>query len=133
MRNCWPRWDAATKPPLALDYNPDNELHRPRSLLPTDAPQFPELDRVLAGPWSSALDRYLLRTREAASTRSGWRISFSSAGGTGAIVQVEISEGRALYRGEGVFLGWGQESLAEGYRRLLPPADEEPFEPAQLG
>ena len=101
--------------------------------MPTEAAQFPELDRLLAGPWSSALDRFLLRTREGSSTRSGWRISFANDAGAGAIVLVEIGDGRALYRGEGVFLGWPQESLAEGYRRLLPAPDAEPFEPAQLG
>ena len=101
--------------------------------MPTDVPQFPELDRLLAEPWTSALDRFLLRTREGASTRSGWRVSFSNERGTGAIVQVELDAGGTLYRGDGVFLGWAQESLAEGYRRLLPRADEERFEPTQLG
>jgi len=101
--------------------------------VPTEAPQFPELDRLLAEPWSSAVERFLLRTLEASSTRSGWRISFAGENRWGAIVQVEIGDGPALYRGEGVFLGWSQESLAEGYRRLLPQTHEERFEPAQLG
>jgi hypothetical protein len=101
--------------------------------VPTDAQQFPELDRLLAEPWSAALERSLLRSREGSGTRSGWRLSFASERGAGAIVQVELDDGRTLYRGDGVFLGWPQESLAEGYRRLLPQPDEEPFEPAQLG
>ena len=101
--------------------------------MPTETPQFPELDRLLAAPWSSTLDRFLLRTREGSSTRSGWRITFASESGTGAIVQVELGDGRTLYRGEGVFLGWTQESLAEGYGRVLPRSDEERFEPTQLG
>lgn len=101
--------------------------------MPTDAPQFPELDRLLAAPWSSALDRFLLRTREGTSTRSGWRVSFATEAGAGAIVLVEIGDGSTLYRGEGVFLGWQQDALAEGYSRLLPRPDEEPFEPSQLG
>ena len=101
--------------------------------MPTDAPEFPELDRLLAAPWTSALDRFPLRMREGSSTRSGWRIAFASERGPGAIVRVELDDGRTFYRGDGVFLGWSQESLAEGYRRLLPQADEDRFEPAQLG
>ena len=99
----------------------------------TEAPRYPELDRLLAAPWSSALDRFVLRTREGASTRSGWRVAFASESGAGAIVQVELDDGRTLYRGDGVFLGWSQDVLAEGYRRLLPQAEDEPFVPAQLG
>lgn len=101
--------------------------------MPTDVPQFPELDRLLAVPWSSTLERHPLRTREGASTRSGWRIVFASERGAGVVTEVELDDGRTLYRGEGVFLGWAQESLAEGYRRLRPPEDEERFETPQLG
>ncbi len=101
--------------------------------MPTDTPEFPALDRLLAGEWTSALDRCLLLTREDSTTRSAWRITLSGEGGGGAIVQVELEVGRTFYRGDGVFLGWTQEALAEGYRRLLPPPDEAPFEPAQLG
>lgn len=101
--------------------------------MPIDAPRFPELDRLLAAPWSSALERFLVRTREDSTTRSMWRIAMTGENGAGAIVQIELADGRALYRGDGVFLGWTQDALAEGYRRLLPKGDEEQFEPAQLG
>jgi hypothetical protein len=79
------------------------------------------------------LERHPIRTREGATTRSAWRLAVSSAEGAGAIVFVELTPDDAVYRGEGVFLGWDQERLAEAYRALLPePAGADP-EMAQLG
>ena len=89
----------------------------------------PGLTDVAAEP----LERHPIRTREGATTRSAWRLAVSSAQGPGAIVFVELTSEDSVYRGEGVFLGWDQERLAETYRALLPePADADP-EMAQLG
>jgi hypothetical protein len=49
------------------------------------------------------------------------------------ITLVEVSSAGALYRGDGVFLGWSQERLEAAYRALSPEDDEPGFEPSQLG
>jgi hypothetical protein len=89
----------------------------------------PGLTDVSAEP----LARHPIRTREGATTRSAWRLAATSAQGPGAIVLVEVSSAESFYRGEGVFLGWEQERLAEAWRALLPePVGADP-EMAQLG
>jgi hypothetical protein len=94
-----------------------------------DRTPVPGLTDVSAEP----LARHPIRTREGATTRSAWRLAVSSAEGAGAIVFVEVSSEASFYRGEGIFLGWGQERLAEAYQALLPePAGADP-EMAQLG
>jgi len=87
----------------------------------------------LTGARGEPLELHPIRTREGASTLSAWRLVVSSPRGAGAIVLVEASPERTFYRGEGIFLGWDQERLAEAYRALLPePAGADP-EFAQLG
>ena len=87
----------------------------------------------LTNALGAPLERHRIRTREGATTRSAWRLAVSSAEGAGAIVFVELTPEDSVYRGEGVFLGWDQERLAEAYRALQPePAGADP-EMAQLG
>lgn len=78
-----------------------------------------------------SLERAPIRTRESGNTHSAWRMEIDSAGGSGTITLVDATP--PFYRGEGLFLGWAQEQLAETYQRLLAPDDELPFEVMQLG
>jgi hypothetical protein len=63
-----------------------------------------------------------LRTRGAAVTTAGWRISVQAPRGDGTIVLAEQGAQR-FYRGDGVFLGWPQERLETSWRALLPPSE----------
>ena len=73
----------------------------------------------LEGATASPPERVPARTREGRITLSAWRMAITTAGGAGAIVLVETNVG-AVFRGEGLFLGWTQESLAIAYRTLTP-------------
>jgi len=87
----------------------------------------------LTGARGEPPERHPIRIREGSSTLSAWRLAVSGPRGAGAIVFVEASPERTFYRGEGIFLGWEQERLAEAYRALLPePAGADP-ESLQLG
>ena len=79
-----------------------------------------------------ALARSSIRTRESSATLAAWSLSASSAQGAGTIDLVEIG-GDALYRGQGVFLGWPQARLASAYRRLRPAGSEPEPDPGQFG
>ena len=85
----------------------------------------------LTGLKAAAPVRVALRTRSSAITKAGWRLEVDSDQGRGSIVAVEGDE--TLYRGEGIFLGWAQASLAEIYRELLPRPDEAVPDVPQLG
>ena len=79
------------------------------------------------------LERVDVRSRASQVTRAAWKLEASSSNGDGAIVLVEVSVQEIHYRGEGIFLGWPQESLALAYQALLPKSDEaDPLSP-QLG
>jgi hypothetical protein len=78
-----------------------------------------------------SLERATIRTRESGVTQSAWRMSIESEAGSGTITLVEATP--PFYRGDGLFLGWAQEQLAETYQRLLAPDTEPPFELMQLG
>jgi len=78
-----------------------------------------------------SLERAPMRTRESTNTHSAWRMEIDSEAGSGAITLVDATP--SFYRGDGLFLGWTQEQLAETYQRLLAPDDERPFELMQLG
>ena len=82
---------------------------------------------------SMTLDRVPVRTRESAVTRSAWRLAFSGEQGEGSIVLLEVPGGPALYRGEGICLGWSQERLADAYRELRPAGGGREPDPGQLG
>jgi hypothetical protein len=93
----------------------------------------PELVPGLTNPRGISLERFLIRTRDSASTQAGWRLLAESDQGGGAIVFIEISPGETFYRGEGVFLGWPQERLAAAYAALRPEPEHDGFEMQQLG
>jgi hypothetical protein len=80
-----------------------------------------------------SLERALIRTRESGVTQSAWRMEIGSDAESGTITLIEAAGDPPLYRGEGLFLGWTQEGLAETYQRLLAPDDERPFDVMQLG
>ena len=92
----------------------------------------PELVPGLTNPRALSLERFPIRTRESASTLSGWRLSVASVQGEGSIVLVD-GGGGPLFRGDGVFLGWAQERLAAAYEALRPKPEAESFETQQLG
>jgi hypothetical protein len=78
-----------------------------------------------------SLERAPIRTRESGNTHSAWRMEIDSPAGSGTITLVDTAP--SFYRGDGLFLGWTQEQLAETYQSLLAPDDERPFELMQLG
>ena len=82
---------------------------------PAEAKVVPGLEGASAAP----PERVPARTREGRVTLSAWRMSITTANGAGAIVLVETNVG-AVFRGEGMFLGWPQETLAAAYRALVP-------------
>lgn len=86
----------------------------------------------LTNPRGFGLQRFPIRLRESGSTLSAWRLEVACDEGVGALLCIDAT-GEALYRGEGVFLGWDQERLALAYRALQPRSDEPPLELLQLG
>ena len=92
-----------------------------------------ELVPGLTEPRAVSLERFLIRERESSVTRSGWRLSVACLEGEGAIVLVETAGVEALFRGEGVFLGWPRERLEAAYKALLPRSDRPDFSFNQLG
>jgi hypothetical protein len=100
--------------------------------LPQDKAEWPTIEG-LTHPAAEPLERIRIRTRESSITLSAWRLAIRSTEGEGAIVVVEDPNRQAIYRGDGVLLGWPQARLAEAYETLRPrPQDSEP-EPMQLG
>jgi hypothetical protein len=87
----------------------------------------------LANPRALALERFPICTRESSSTLSAWRLTIMTDEGDGSIYLVGISPDRALYRGDGLFLGWSQQRLEAVYRELRPVSEEPPFDSLQLG
>ncbi len=87
----------------------------------------------LTGARAVSLERFPVRIREGSATLSAWRLAVESAEGAGAIVLAEISPRESYYRGEGIFLGWPRERLMAAYLALLPKAEDERFEPQQMG
>jgi hypothetical protein len=87
----------------------------------------------LTGARRVSLERFPVRTREGATTVSGWRLTVASDEGEGTITRVELSSGAMIHRGEGVFLGWSEERLTAGYAALMPLDEPEPPPPLQLG
>jgi hypothetical protein len=71
--------------------------------------------------------------REVSVTLSAWRLTIASEQGDGTITLVELSPENALFRGDGVFLGWPQDRLASAYAALTPKAEAAPPETQQLG
>ncbi|HXX31473.1 MAG TPA: hypothetical protein VEJ89_12285 [Myxococcaceae bacterium] len=101
--------------------------------MPTQ-PQPPKRHPALEGATATVPERVPVRTREGRITLSAWRMNVTSPSGPGAIVLVETNVG-AVFRGEGLFLGWNQDDLGTAYRALIPkPAADEPsMDGPQLG
>ena len=78
-------------------------------------PTLPGLEGATATP----PERVPVRTREGRITLAAWRMNVTAPGGSGTIVLVETNVG-AVFRGEGLFLGWAQDKLATAYRALVP-------------
>jgi hypothetical protein len=72
----------------------------------------------LSGVSAQPLARVPIRTRSTSVTVSAWRLDVTSDQGPGTIVLVEPPNAGAHYRGDGIFLGWAQERLAEVYLAL---------------
>lgn len=87
----------------------------------------------LTDPRVVSLERFAIRTRENAVTRSAWRLRVVCAEGEGAIACLDPDAGEAIFRGEGVFLGWPRERLEAAYHALRPVDDSPSFELNQLG
>jgi hypothetical protein len=77
--------------------------------------------------------RVPIRTRSMNVTHSGWRLEVRCDQGPGAVILAETSPGESYHRGEGLFLGWPQDTLAALYEALRPRADDASFETPQLG
>jgi hypothetical protein len=99
----------------------------------TDSPKEESALAGLRNPRPLSLERFPICTRESSATLSAWRLAIATDDGEGAIYLVEISPDRALYRGEGIFLGWPQHRLEGAYRELRPATDEAPLASLQLG
>jgi hypothetical protein len=87
----------------------------------------------LTNPQVLSFERFLIRTRDATSTQSAWRLTVACAEGPGAIIFIEISPEETFFRGEGVFLGWSQRQMRAAYALLLPKSEDPPFEIPQGG
>ncbi len=85
----------------------------------TDASDALGLTQIVTRP----LERVPVRHRESRVTTSAWRLELRCDQGAGAIVRVEVSADEIYHRGEGLFLGWSQEHLAELYDALTRPTE----------
>jgi len=86
----------------------------------------------LTDPEVSPLERVAIRLRESSVTLSAWRMAVSASEGAGTLIRVE-TPGGSLFRGEGWFLGWTQESMSGAWNELLPPTTADTFDLPQLG
>jgi hypothetical protein len=87
----------------------------------------------LTNPRGLGLERSPIRVREVSVTLSAWRLTIASEQGDGTITLVELSPENALFRGDGVFLGWSQDRLASVYETLAPRDEAAAPETQQLG
>ena len=87
----------------------------------------------LTGLAANPLARVPVRRRDSDYTLSAWRMEVTCDQGSGTIALVEISPAESRYRGDGVFLGWPQDRLAEVYRDLTSGDTGPGFEMMQLG
>lgn len=73
------------------------------------------LTQIVPGP----LERVPVRMREDQAITSAWRVEATCDQGSGNITRVDVSPGQSYHRGEGLFLGWPQERLAELYQTVI--------------
>src|SRR5215470_584410 len=76
----------------------------------------------LTGVSVSPMARVPVRRRESGITTSAWRVEASCDQGAGGIVAVDLAATSTCYRGDGLFLGWPQDRLAEAYRAFSAPS-----------
>jgi hypothetical protein len=81
------------------------------------------LTQIVASP----VERVPVRRRESPNTSSAWRLEVTCDQGTGGIVAIEASPDQTYYRGDGLFLGWPQPRLAEVFKSLSAPRDDDPY------
>jgi hypothetical protein len=93
----------------------------------------PAVFQGLPNPRSLGLERSPIRVREVSVTLSAWRLTIASEQGDGTITLVELSPENALFRGDGVFLGWSQDRLASVFEALAPRDEAGAPETQQLG
>jgi predicted thioesterase len=96
-------------------------------------PRAPVAERPLTNPRGVGLARAPVRLRDTGTTLGAWRVTLISEEGEGSVTLIEASGQPLFYRGEGVCLGWRQESLAAAFAALRPVDDEPPLELPQLG
>ena len=82
---------------------------------PTEPKTLPGLE----GATATSPERVPVRTREGRITLAAWRMNITAPSGVGAIVLVETNVG-AVFRGEGLFIGWAQDMLSVAYKTLVP-------------
>jgi hypothetical protein len=100
--------------------------------MPTQSETKPSLPG-LEGATATPPERVPVRTREGRITLAAWRMNVTASAGSGTIVLVETNVG-AVFRGEGLFLGWAQDMLANAYRTLVPkPSTDSTLNHPQLG
>jgi hypothetical protein len=89
----------------------------------------------LTGLVVNPLERVPVRRRESGVTTSAWRMDVTCQQGRGGIVFVDGPEPGPYFRGEGIFLGWPQDRLAEAYKTLSKfiAQSDSSFELLQLG
>ncbi|HXA16702.1 MAG TPA: hypothetical protein VN380_06915 [Thermoanaerobaculia bacterium] len=92
-----------------------------------------EVGSLLTNGILRSLARAPIRMRESGVMHAGWRMEISSDQGSGSIMLVELPDGRSVYRGDGMFLGWPREQLEATYNAMREEPDEPRFELNQLG
>jgi predicted thioesterase len=90
-------------------------------------------ERPLTNPRGLGFARSPVRMRETGSTLGAWKVTLISEEGEGSVTLIESAGQPLFYRGEGVCLGWRQESLAAAFAALQPADEEPPLELPQLG
>ena len=86
----------------------------------------------LTSPRGLRLERVAIRGRQSSVTLSGWRLTVASEQGEGTITLVEFAS-ELFHRGDGIFLGWPQDRLANAYAALSPKDESVLPEMQQLG
>jgi hypothetical protein len=92
-----------------------------------------KIGSLLTNAILGSLERAPIRMRESGVTHAGWRMEISADQGSGSIMLAELPDGRSVYRGEGMFLGWPREQLEATYDAMREVPDEPTFEIHQLG
>jgi fluoroacetyl-CoA thioesterase len=99
-----------------------------------DAPvSVPPVVEGATHPRGLGLERSLIRARQSAVTVAAWTLTIGADEGEGEITLVDLPGEGAIYRGDGICLGWPQERLAAAYATLSPRDTAGAFEMQQFG